>query len=415
MENHRATIPSPVVLPFWGEGDVETRGDGFLYLTKYNPQTTAVSVEEEEPLLLQSSEALLKVLYPSCHSKKELLEQVGHIPPVPFDDTTIEESEKEVSKQQYSYEPYQHLVRAQDIMNRIQAALNDIPKFQNRAEKKINSESETPGRNAKVVALERQQNRLLLSQQSRQSEDDGSVDNMDIDSDDNENDEANHGSNEEEDGEHDEAALNRLVRTFNSIRAVFPHIIPILTHPLCDDQQLVLGETKYVQRNKRKPMTWLLGTEVFDTTTKKQRWNARNEAKRILQGFIETKVASNLVDDDSSASSSYWCRQWISDVTLKQTVRVKHPREILASNQGESKDILISNAKLCDEKFIQRSTEESPGTHERYLNAINALHNRLSTVLKNRFSGARLSIYGSCLSDLSLGKHSDVDVSVVYT
>eukprot|EP00536_Pseudo-nitzschia_multiseries_P014864 jgi/Psemu1/216123/e_gw1.778.45.1 len=49
---------------------------------------------------------------------------------------------------------------------------------------------------------------------------------------------------------------------------------------------------------------------------------------------------------------------------------------------------------------------------QQYQKAVRRFHLRLSNVLTSRFPGARLSIYGSCLSNLSLGKGSDVDMSL---
>ena len=44
--------------------------------------------------------------------------------------------------------------------------------------------------------------------------------------------------------------------------------------------------------------------------------------------------------------------------------------------------------------------------------AVRKLHQTISKLLKNRFPKARVSIYGSCLSKLSLGKGADVDLSL---
>jgi DNA polymerase sigma len=49
-----------------------------------------------------------------------------------------------------------------------------------------------------------------------------------------------------------------------------------------------------------------------------------------------------------------------------------------------------------------------------YTRAINILHEHLSTLVQQRFPDARLGVYGSCLSDLSLGKSSDVDLSLDF-
>jgi DNA polymerase sigma len=48
----------------------------------------------------------------------------------------------------------------------------------------------------------------------------------------------------------------------------------------------------------------------------------------------------------------------------------------------------------------------------RYLDSIHALRQCLSQILTRRFPNSRLSVYGSCLSDLSTGTSADVDLSL---
>jgi DNA polymerase sigma len=85
---------------------------------------------------------------------------------------------------------------------------------------------------------------------------------------------------------------------------------------------------------------------------------------------------------------------------------------LIILKQVENTKDVESIARLCDETFFDQSANDEPHIHESYRKSIHKLHNRLTILLTKRFPNARLSIYGSCLSDLSLGKGSDVDLSL---
>ena len=70
---------------------------------------------------------------------------------------------------------------------------------------------------------------------------------------------------------------------------------------------------------------------------------------------------------------------------------------------------------IMDDKFGLRCgrSDREREEHAQYLESINKLRQHLASILEQRFPGSRLSIYGSCSSDLSLGRATDVDMNLV--
>eukprot|EP00557_Chaetoceros_sp_GSL56_P002242 CAMPEP_0176502382 /NCGR_PEP_ID=MMETSP0200_2-20121128/14719_1 /TAXON_ID=947934 /ORGANISM="Chaetoceros sp., Strain GSL56" /LENGTH=1008 /DNA_ID=CAMNT_0017901441 /DNA_START=84 /DNA_END=3110 /DNA_ORIENTATION=- len=73
----------------------------------------------------------------------------------------------------------------------------------------------------------------------------------------------------------------------------------------------------------------------------------------------------------------------------------------------------LEYARKIDDAVIQPLIMDShDDLHCRYRNSVQILCNRLSQILSRRFKNSHLSVYGSCLSGLSLGHSSDVDLSL---
>ena len=79
---------------------------------------------------------------------------------------------------------------------------------------------------------------------------------------------------------------------------------------------------------------------------------------------------------------------------------------------------LYTSTKILDQRFqLQLNNDlmmnqKDKREKDAYLKAIYELHEQLKGMLANRYPGSRISMYGSCLSDLSLGKNADVDFSL---
>jgi hypothetical protein len=103
----------------------------------------------------------------------------------------------------------------------------------------------------------------------------------------------------------------------------------------------------------------------------------------------------------------------VSQVVQKGTVRVENPLDLLVRSTSDDCHLDVhAQCQACDERFLEKRSNNPDKTKPKYDVAINRVYQRLTNLLITRFPKARLSMYGSCLSDLSLGQASDVDLSL---
>jgi hypothetical protein len=393
----------------WGGDEVEVREDGFLWLKDEKNNG-------EQPLLLHSTEILLHTLYPSL-SKDDILKT----PPFPEqtsspDDTesihdsmdvdTDSEAIKDSRPKKSDYDAYQSLERVNDLASQIDSAFLDIRYLRHR-QKRDKDGVRLSRDEARIRALERQQERLLSQRsESHSSKRSDSADASSSDEDNNMEERRDDAQPDEDDER--EPSFVRLARTINSIRALFPRVLPILNHEKRNDKEFYIGATTW--KNKRKSVCWLLGAKVFDVTTQKFCKSVHDEARRILEEFVGFNVATTIVKDRLGAPE-YWGKTWIGQVLEKGSPpAIGNPLVLLATTENLKE--IEAVARSCDEKHMRCKESDIPNAEQRYQNAIKRLHERLTNLLTRRFPKARLSIYGSCFSDLSLGKSSDVDLSL---
>ena len=229
---------------------------------------------------------------------------------------------------------------------------------------------------------------------------------------------------------HADATL-RTVRTLNSMRALFPVLVKMIRHEhmhndkleikVRDDEQgvveVVTLETLANKKKKRRArrdaekLVWLLGDYVYDTTTKLHIASITERMWHVLQCFLPESQIFNLMD--SKTSSDSW------ETVLPQILREQRMRRITPMPNSlflaERKEHVQSIAETCDETYLHIfHHENAEAQHARglYQQAVSRLVDTLRSVLQRRYKGAEILVYGSCLSNLSLGKSSDVDISL---
>lgn len=468
----------------WSKDEIEIRDDGFLYVV--NTKIDLVDEEEEQqPLLLHSTESLLQMLYPSL-SKESILnpnECCGHYGHLErklmknsnkkYDGVVLEEENEEDTEMEDAatktkdndviddnvtvgredeeamdvedvaggekdesnkeedtidgdnnqktqkippqYEIYQNLVRCNNLSAYTQSALLDIRLFRHRNRKEENrygdGEKRMSREEQKVRALEAQQQKLLSKQQSQdasngKSDDDGN------DNDNNDDEVVGVGGDV-----HRESQTIKIARTINSIRALYPHLLPLFNHPRRNDKELFIKKVQY--KSKRRAMCWILGTKVFDTTTCKLWSNIHDDAKILLGSFVPMDVANVIMIDPlglGGSTTQYWQNHFALDVLRKSKPKILNPIQILADRQDTdfSREEVLEVSKRCDQDLCSHvmETVNKSKIQKQYDRAVDKFHKRLTNVLTRYFPGARVSIYGSCLSNLSLGEGADVDISV---
>lgn len=405
---------------------MEASPDGFLRIKEFGG-----TAKEQQPLLLQSTTRLLLGMYPHLEISEIILQPGFREEPTlqkkvskeANDGDGVEESAEAVSQLSIDsekkdakknnhippqYQCYQDLKRADNMGNWIANALRDIQTFRH-CEGTKRPRQERGDR--KVKALEMQQQRLIQirAESNASNETDKTNDDEDREGEADNDD----GVVEKEDDnalEIEESKTLRMVRTLNSVRALFPHLLPVLNHPRRNDKNLVIKKARYKTR-KKGFMCWLIGTVVFDASTTKAVKTAHIDAKSILQNLVDVRLAGKIVDD-MIGRPDFWSTAWLRELQARSNPAVLNPIDLLSTMLKKSRSEVIAMTRDLDQTNPGDTRNISSVMDQNYQKAVSKLQRRLSNLLTSRFRGARLSIYGSCLSNLSLGKGSDVDLSL---
>jgi hypothetical protein len=405
----------------WSEEEIKVSADGFLLIV--NPE--AYLLNEEQPLLLHTTVGLLQALYPSL-GIHEIFLRSGFESEEVFKDcldgtvtrsesTSVEEpksipltDKKQETDNGHSdvkagkasppakYKIYQKLDRVENLSNRINSTLQDIRNFRNRVN---GSRSDSTRENEKITALRFQHIHPLQTN----SEINGGNSKIGNQNETYRRDQGEQKSKSEAcapaDGDRDdtdnvrfeeESIIIKLTRTINSIRALFPHLLPILNHLRRNDKNLVVGKIRY-KTKRNGPMCWLLGTESFSSCTLKQIVAAQDDAKEILEAFIDIELASE-ISKDPEGSPSYWATSWINHILKRSNPTLLSPMKVLATKSGTSEEDIAHTARKCDTIICARDKASTQGFDQHYKRAVRKIHQRLSNVLTSRFQGARVSI-----------------------
>lgn len=342
-----------------------------------------------------------------------------------------------------------HLVRIRNLFDSIQAALADIQKMKQRDEVKKGERKKGGGRwnrdAGKLKSLEHRQNRLqeqLLSQQQQKEQESAEEEEEEEQrmeaTGQQQASEEQESFEEEQELEHDFEKLNteerqtpnepliRWVLTLNSIRALFPEILCILNHERRNDTKLKICSYKLsvASQGARTTQCWLIGQRVFDVTSQKACKKIHQEMRGILESFVrDPQVVQQVMTtksffEDDDKNNNFWTQQWLLWVSRETTIQpIPHPLHRLVEHSTLPAQTILEFAKQCDREYIIEPLalmghQGSSEVQDRYVAAITTLHTTLSQLLTSRFRGARLSLYGSCMSNLSLGQSSDVDLSL---
>lgn len=400
----------------WSEEEIKVSSDGFLFIV--DPKATFLN--EEQPLLLHTTLVLLQELYPSREiqaifsrpgfESEDISEDCAEDGTLPKSDSTSVEEPKSIPQAdekdkihsdppevksekatiRAEYKKYQRLDRVENLSNRIHSALQDIRNFRHRIH---GARSDPTRENEKIKALQFQQEHLLRVNSEMNGE---NIDQGERDSKNEVGTPEDGGRNDPDNIQfEDESITVKLARTINSIRALFPHLLPILNHPRRNDKNLVIGKTRY--KTKRSgPMCWLLGTESFSSCTLKQVIAAQDDTKHILEAFIDIELASE-ISKDFKGSPLYWSTSWIEHVVKRSNPAVPSPMKVLAAKSDKSEADIRHAACSCDIIISARENASTQGLDQQYKRAVRKIHQRLSNVLTSRFHGARVSVY--CITD----------------
>ncbi|GFH55341.1 terminal uridylyltransferase [Chaetoceros tenuissimus] len=221
----------------------------------------------------------------------------------------------------------------------------------------------------------------------------------------------------------------RMHLTFNTLQVILPILQPAMTHKDHDNYDLKMKNgpnirkvtrkadaEKKKQKRVRKSTVYLLFEEqgVYSTSTTKQFNSLSIEYQEIVtymyRFYRKNKGMPHHYDVNSTSMDHF-----ISSKMLQELfpTSIPSPSEIIANTLIATVDpTMMKFADEMDEKIIHPLALDRYDMHRHHRNSIVILKNRLQQLISNVFKGAVLEVYGSCLSELSLGKSSDVDLSL---
>ncbi len=277
---------------------------------------------------------------------------------------------------------FQKLERKKDTISQIFRSLTHIREFYRDIPKTAEKKERRSLNQRRVKALEHQQERLQKRLSStEEDEDDNSID----------------------------AAWLVLVKLLNSLSVVTPILLGLCYHERRNDESLIIQGTQ-ISTKGNKPTCWMIGDKSFDV--------CKTHTRGILLRHLA--MAFELLDvpeSDLRPESNVWKEKIRSVMTMivtndasrigAATAESQEFQAWLQSHREKSKDLF----QKLDVKYglVKDKDEEK---HQKYLAAIQKLHSTISESVRKVYPDAVLTIYGSCWSDLSLGKNSDVDLSL---
>jgi hypothetical protein len=156
---------------------------------------------------------------------------------------------------------------------------------------------------------------------------------------------------------------------------------------------------------------------VFDIVSTKTLINAHKDSTFLLAAYIASDLAEQIIHDPMGGSTDFWSKSWIPELETRSSPNLLDPLTILADYTNAPDPPAIMQKSLECDKVLHADNPLTDSTrinqiHAQYEVAVAKLHQTISKLLKERFPDSRVSIYGSCLSNLSLGKGADVDLSL---
>lgn len=220
---------------------------------------------------------------------------------------------------------------------------------------------------------------------------------------------------DDDDNEEEHDPLLHFFIVLNSYSLLASCLIPMSLHPSKDDKKLLIRGIQLGKGTGKDAKCWLLGKRVFDvckSNTLKMVRKSLDRCFRTLSGEMETTQTR------------------LEDPVRMERIHVMMKQLVESSNESSNKLQIDSTTKPLTELLgttdfkissgvdrqlgleLEENTQEELNKHQQFQHAVNKLRDDIAKLLKEEFPDSHLSIYGSCLSDLSLGKSSDVDLSL---
>ncbi|KAL7445827.1 hypothetical protein ACHAXH_009636 [Discostella pseudostelligera] len=200
----------------------------------------------------------------------------------------------------------------------------------------------------------------------------------------------------------------RLAGVFNSIRVVIDITRPILDHPQCQDLGLQMKNGPSIQISGDKNRYYLLSKNVYFCASSNG-WRRLKLAYKNLLEELQEGLTARMSKQVGGGRYELAAKDWVANLFNHEQLLNK---EHVASRCMELPTLNSEVASKLNAALIDRFDNDRDGKHILLQRSINKLHQHLTRAISRRFNGARLTVYGSCLSGLALEGSHDVDISI---
>lgn len=199
----------------------------------------------------------------------------------------------------------------------------------------------------------------------------------------------------------------RLAMTFNSLRVLVTVLRPAIDHPRRQDLDLKMKLGPCIHKSGKNQRYYMFLDQVYCCTTV----GAWKQVSRDFRYLFEDMGVSleRVTKRNKEGRYEFDIVDWIASVIesgdcLDHAVVVKKCFELTPKN-----DTVISK---LHEALMNRFDYAHDNQQLALQRSIHDLQMKLTSAISHKFPGARLTVYGSCLSGLALEGTHDVDVSV---
>ena len=293
-----------------------------------------------------------------------------------------------------------NLVHHTNIVDKIIAAIEEIRRLGTTTSRKRGSQASR--RNGKVASLENQrrlrlqnEQKKLVQQAAMNTSQEDERESMEV-------------QDEEEDEDEFEVPELRLAAVFNSIRAVIDIIRPMLDHPKSQYLGITMLNGPSIQKSGDKYRYYLFSKYVYSCASRNAWRRLKNSYTNLLEelevGLI-TRMSKQVPGGGYALATKDWIASFFNhELYLNKDHVANKCMELSTLNPDVVSKL---NAALIDQFDYNRD-----GKQRLLQSSINKLHQHLTQAISRRFNGARLTVYGSCLSGLALEGSHDVDISI---
>jgi len=199
----------------------------------------------------------------------------------------------------------------------------------------------------------------------------------------------------------------RLAAVFNTLRILVTLIRPMLDHPQRKDLELKMKNGPSIKK-EGKSRFYLISKHVYSCVSVGQ-WNEiSREYNTKLLNEMQAGLSEAMSKLNSDGQYELNAKDWVASLFNHESY-MNH--ELVAKrSMGLATNSEVAS-KLHD-ALMNRFEKDDDEKQSMLQGSIDRLQDKLTSTISRRFSGVRLTVYGSCLSGLALEGSHDVDVSI---